>query len=49
MENSRTIQFKETADGTDAGKAPFGCAACGRRLIQMAPILGIATTVLEKP
>jgi hypothetical protein len=36
------------ADGKDAGKAPFGCAACARRMIQMAPILGFVTTVLAK-
>jgi hypothetical protein len=48
MEHSQTIQSKETADGKDAGKAPSGCAACARRMIQMAPILGIATTVLAK-
>jgi hypothetical protein len=48
MENSQTIQSKEAADGTDAGKAPFSSAACARRMIQTAPILGIATTVLAK-
>jgi hypothetical protein len=48
MESSQTIQSKETADGTDARKAPFGYAACARRMIQMAPILGIATPVLAK-
>jgi hypothetical protein len=48
MESAQTIQYKETADGTDAGKAPFGCAACAKRMIQMALILGIATTALAK-
>jgi hypothetical protein len=43
MEHSQTVQSKETADGTDARKAPFDCA-----MIQMAPILGTATTVLAK-